>query len=596
MNGINTQNFSENLLKNSEKFSLRKWYNGTFPLVFLGVLCYTLALPRFNLTFLAWFASFFWTPIILREKLTGKRPFLKIYLAGVIFWAIAVHWVCFPYWATCFGWVAMSFYLACYIFLFFVMARGLVHRLRIPVVLAMPIAWVSSEWLQRQMLGGFSFGAIEHTQVHHVLLIQIADLFGEYTVGALIIFVGSTLGTNLPVNLENLQKENQQKRFFPKRLFATLGVCFFVILIVICYGFYRTRSVLAPVLRKGEPGYQVALLQGTDRAILNAPLDWYEKVYDNYIALAKEAVKARPDLDLMIWPESTSIYPWGEFGDSGKPEETSPGQQSEDERKYDKDDERKYYDQARQIVRQVTRYFDTAMIHGIPGYVEGADGKRNTYNSALLMDRHGTPLARYDKMQLVIFGEYVPFADWLPDDFFLKTLCQRSSWGKAPVNVPLPDRSGTPKLNASANICFESSIPQLIRNQVLQLRREGTEPDVLINISNDGWFRHSSQIDMHLATHIFRAIENRKPYLSATNGGFSVSIDGNGRILECGKRNIPSVVFADVYPDGRVPPYHFWGDWWIFACFLLSLPGLASWKFVLWKSEKTASLEAVSKN
>ena len=61
---------------------------------------------------------------------------------------------------------------------------------------------------------------------------------------------------------------------------------------------------------------------------------------------------------------------------------------------------------------------------------------------------------------------------------------------------------------------------------------DGRQPDVLLNLSNDGWFHGSSEHDMHLAVSVFRAVENRVPLARAVNTGISAIIDGNGRVLE----------------------------------------------------------------
>jgi len=114
--------------------------------------------------------------------------------------------------------------------------------------------------------------------------------------------------------------------------------------------------------------------------------------------------------------------------------------------------------------------------------------------------------------------------------------------------------------SASANICFESSSGSLIRRQIIQLKELGKDPDLLINLSNDGWFHHSSQIEMHLATHVFRAIENRKPYLVATNGGFSVGLDGSGKLQSIGQRAENQVVYVDLTGDNRFSAYLLWGS------------------------------------
>jgi apolipoprotein N-acyltransferase len=101
---------------------------------------------------------------------------------------------------------------------------------------------------------------------------------------------------------------------------------------------------------------------------------------------------------------------------------------------------------------------------------------------------------------------------------------------------------------------------------VQALTTEGKEPDVLINISSDSSFQYLSQIDMHLATHVFRAIENRKPYLSATNCGYSTWIDSTGKIIKQGENNIATFVVAEVHHNKSMSLYRLWGDWLPLCC------------------------------
>ena len=204
----------------------------------------------------------------------------------------------------------------------------------------------------------------------------------------------------------------------------------------------------------------------------------------------------------------------------------------------------------------------------------------------------------YGKRRLVIFGEYVPGADWLPDWFPLKAVCADFSLarGGGPVVFPVVRRggaagnqttgafgqdggnseskksevrsedastfasvggdasgtTGSAEPNApllfAPHICFESSIPHYVKEQVRELTAEGAAPDVLVCLSNDGWFRNGSQTDGHLATQVFRAVENRKPVVAATHGGFSAHIDQAGRVRSRGARGGTEVVAAEVWP------------------------------------------------
>jgi len=76
-----------------------------------------------------------------------------------------------------------------------------------------------------------------------------------------------------------------------------------------------------------------------------------------------------------------------------------------------------------------------------------------------------------------------------------------------------------------------------------------------VNLTNDGWFWGSSELDMHLACGIFRAVEVRTPLAVAANTGFSAAIDGCGRLLDRGPRRATATLRRRLHPDGRVSPW-----------------------------------------
>ena len=84
---------------------------------------------------------------------------------------------------------------------------------------------------------------------------------------------------------------------------------------------------------------------------------------------------------------------------------------------------------------------------------------------------------------------------------------------------------------------------------------------MLVNLTNDGWFWGSSELDMHLACGVFRAVECRKPFLIAANTGFSAWIDADGRIIEKGPRRSTATLLAEVRIDHRKSWYLYYGDW-----------------------------------
>ncbi|MDR1385613.1 MAG: apolipoprotein N-acyltransferase [Planctomycetaceae bacterium] len=562
----------------------KKLYNGVFPLMFIGIVVYLLALPPLGLWQLGWVVAAFWTPLIRRPSLVSEhknknqtrkywireRPYRQIWLAGVIFWGLAVFWVCYAYWATCFGWLAMSCYLGLYFPLFIFFARTIHHtkiggKFRVPVCFAAPIAWLATAYLQKHLMGGFGFASLEHSQMYQTSLIQIADIGGEYTVAAFLIFVGVLFGENFPLRLPDFHDEIT-KNFF-KRFLIRIFLILLTFGVLIGYANFRCEK---SQLEKNTQ-FCAAVLQGNFKASLSATKHWYEEVFEHYSNMSFEAAADKQhSADFIIFPESTCIYPYIDFDFSD--------QNIKNVERLEKATIESFLEKNQTDLKKLSAAIGIPAIFGVSTFEYYDDQEEHfprSFNSALLFDAANSNITqRYDKMLLVMFGEYLPFAEYLPDSFPLKTLCNRADFGKKPVCLTIPKNKTDRKINflkASANICFESSSPHLIREQILTLKKHGNEPDILINISNDGWFRHSSQIDMHLATHIFRAVENRKTYLASANGGFSVGIDSNGRILNIGQREKNEIVWVNFTTNPRVSPYHYVKDYFALFSLIFSL-------------------------
>jgi apolipoprotein N-acyltransferase len=94
-------------------------------------------------------------------------------------------------------------------------------------------------------------------------------------------------------------------------------------------------------------------------------------------------------------------------------------------------------------------------------------------------------------------------------------------------------------------------LPRVIRSQVAALASEGNAPDVLVNVTNDSWFRGSSMLDHHLACSILCAVENRRPLLVAANTGISAEIDGSGRVVQFLERGAVGGLLARPFADAR---------------------------------------------
>jgi apolipoprotein N-acyltransferase len=179
-------------------------------------------------------------------------------------------------------------------------------------------------------------------------------------------------------------------------------------------------------------------------------------------------------------------------------------------------------------------------------------------NSALLLSASGEPLARYDKIHLVPFGEYVPW----PFGFFNKITKEVGDFepGTRLVIAPLREHK------IGSFICYESAFPTLVRGLV----QDGAE--ALFNLSNDGYFgRSASAREQHLLVVRMRAAENARWIVRGTNDGITAAVDPAGRVV---KRLPPFVETAGELPFSYQKEQTFYtrhGDWFAWSCVALSL-------------------------
>lgn len=172
------------------------------------------------------------------------------------------------------------------------------------------------------------------------------------------------------------------------------------------------------------------------------------------------------------------------------------------------------------------------------------------YNSALLVDAGGVVRGRYDKRQLLPFGESMPWVDRIPA---LRALAPDASHLQAGTSGA-PLRLGEVRL--APLICYEDVLPALVRDSV----RVG-RPRLLVNLTNDAWFGDTTEPWIHLALAKLRAIEVGRSLVRATNSGVSAVIDPAGRLL-AQAAPLRAAAFAVDTPllDEQTPFVRF-GDW-----------------------------------
>ncbi|MBV9182626.1 MAG: apolipoprotein N-acyltransferase, partial [Acidobacteria bacterium] len=178
-------------------------------------------------------------------------------------------------------------------------------------------------------------------------------------------------------------------------------------------------------------------------------------------------------------------------------------------------------------------------------------------NSAVLLQPDGSEVGRYDKINLVPFGEFVP-----PFFSFVNRITNEAGDFVAGHNVKVLN-AGSHRLGVF--ICYESAFPDLVR----QFARQGA--DVLVNLSNDSYFGHSEAREQHLALVRMRAVETRRFIIRSTNDGITAVIDPGGRV----RKELPpyeELAAAIQYgSESRETFYALHGDWFAWACLIVGL-------------------------
>lgn len=158
-----------------------------------------------------------------------------------------------------------------------------------------------------------------------------------------------------------------------------------------------------------------------------------------------------------------------------------------------------------------------------PGADERAarDGDQ-IFNSLAVFDHEGRPVAVYDKSHLVPFGEYLPFQSILEGIGLSSLTRQRGGFAIGPEPRPLLAIPGLPR--AGPLICYEAVFPGIAS-------RSASRPDVMINVTNDGWFGNSTGPRQHLHQARLRSVEEGLPLIRVANNGITAAYDAYGREL-----------------------------------------------------------------
>lgn len=370
-----------------------------------------------------------------------------------------------------------------------------------------PFLWVAVELL-RTYLVGFPWDLLGTTQVANTALSRIATLTGVYGLSFEIALVNAAFAAAFLVR-------PPRRRLM---LAATLATAVFLQL---------TQYI------------ELDRLPVDSHALLvqqNVPIreSWQSAEY-NGLLQSLDAISTIPPgsakVNLVVWPESPAPFFLND-------------------------------DRFVSTISAIARRTNDFVVAGSLGVRPVAGGENLLYNSAALVNPQGQIAARYDKVHLVPFGEYIPLQRLLS---FAQSLTREvGTFARGSDRWPLD--AGAAKLGVF--ICYESVFP----GEVRQFADHGAQ--VFVNISNDGWFGNSGAPEQHLNVARMRAIENERWLLRATNTGITASIDPFGRVVAQAPTGTRTTLLAPYSLRAETTFYTRYGDWFPCLCAIISLVGL----------------------
>jgi apolipoprotein N-acyltransferase len=530
----------------------------------LSAILLVMAFEPVGAWWLAWVAL---VPLMIMARSTRRSTrqlALGAWVGGLVYWLSAVEWVRKSDPGAWPGWLALALVLSLFWPAFLLLTRIAVRGLGVPMMLAAPTIWVSLEFFRAYYpLNGFQWFYLAHSQYQQLWLIQFIDLTGAWGL-SLLIALGNAWIVSL-LTLPLFRPGPAGPRLNPAQIVRTL---IFSGLLVsgLIYSAARLGSA------RFEPGPKLVLLQSDIPQDFNRPRP-ANKVLETFRGLLQEAMDETGDErpDLIVWPETMFPFPWSEI-DQG----LSDAELQRQIHRFNPEGTPEYYRERKVFVAKLLHEWTDRM--GVPMLV-GIDRQEfrlnglGRYNSVMLFEPGSEKTQFYRKLHLVPFGEYVPLVQSVP--FILRFTPFDAE--HLPSLDPSPETSVL-KLGdhtIATVICFEDSVPQVARRVMLAGTRQ---PDLLLNISNDGWFRGTAAHRLHLANSVLRAVEFRVPVARAVNTGISAFIDGNGRVSAELREANEAVLVGQVQLDPRTSFYLETGPWlgWLCAAFTFAMLPLAA--------------------
>jgi apolipoprotein N-acyltransferase len=222
------------------------------------------------------------------------------------------------------------------------------------------------------------------------------------------------------------------------------------------------------------------------------------------------------------------------------------------------------YPEVRRQISEFTSSTGVFLLTGNDDRERDAGGAQRSYVGAKLISSTGEIVMRYHKMRLVPFGEYLPIPSFITSILPVRRLVESVSEFTPGAR---PETGRVLGASIGAFICYEAIFPSLVRRFTV------AGAQVLVNVTNDGWYGTSAAPYQHYAMARFRAVENHRFLVRAANTGISAIIDPFGRELVRSELMEQRALVGEVRGISEITFYARYGD--VFAWSLVILTALA---------------------
>ena len=477
------------------------------------------------------------------------------YAAGVVFFTGAFSWlgalgILFDSFALRGLSLLLSTYLGLYFafwawFIGLIAPRDFLGSIRnLLIAFLAACAWVAHEWIRGWLFGGFGWNGLGVALHGNWPLIQIAEFTGVTGLSFAVVFA-NVIAVMIPLRLFAEARTGKMRPHFDLTLTLSglVGLCAFGLFTA------QNRPLTKPL--------RVAAVQADVPQIEKFDPQFTAQIFDRFARLSDIALHSSPPPDLVIWPESSMPDPVRD-----------PNTASQ---------------------RFVTEFSVSSKTDLLLGTLDVEDG--HEYNAAALVSGSTQQMQIYQKIHLVPFGEYIPLrrsfplfaavaGKWVAGDF---------DFGKDYTVFRLTKND----VLVASLICFEDTIGDLTRRFVLN------GANLLVNVTNDGWFLHSAASHQHLDNAIFRCVETRRPMVRAANTGVTCFVNEFGRVTQilqddAGGTFTEGVLTGEVNvpQDRQLTFYVRYGELFAQLCAVVTLIALISF---LWRASALSAPKSLPK-